>query len=174
MEETGQDGVLTAPTGNASTAIIQSLRPISFFSWRSCSLLSAPLVSRLDTSIRTHSPKNTAWITCRRKHSHQTQQLDGDERSSSGCNLHHVIKHRRRYRTSTEMDVTSGEEACAPPPPPPPCGSLTCHPADVRMELWMSQSSPPEKLMKLLPHTQTSSRLPTFLMSTHLISHNPT
>lgn len=55
---------LTAPTGKASTAIIQSLRPTSFLSWRSCSLVSPAFVSRLDTSIRTHRPKNTAWITC--------------------------------------------------------------------------------------------------------------
>lgn len=57
---------LTAPTGKASTAIIQSLRPISFLSCRSCSLLSAPFVNRLDTSIRTHTPKNTAWMTYER------------------------------------------------------------------------------------------------------------
>lgn len=74
---------LTAPTGNASTAIIQSLRPISFFSCRSCSLLSAPLVSRLDTSIRTHSPKNTAWITCRRK--------QGDEETLHSHGFREVI-----------------------------------------------------------------------------------
>lgn len=53
----------TAPTGKASTAIIQSLRPISFLSCRSCSLVAPPFVSRLDTSMRTHTPKNTAWIT---------------------------------------------------------------------------------------------------------------
>lgn len=64
---------LTAPIGKASTAIIQSLRPISFLSCRSCSLLSPPFVSRLDTSIRTHSPKNTAWITCGERETDRTE-----------------------------------------------------------------------------------------------------
>lgn len=55
--------ILTAPTGKASTAIIQSLRLLIFLSWRSCSLVSPPFVSRLDTSMRTHRLKKTAWIT---------------------------------------------------------------------------------------------------------------
>lgn len=55
--------VLTTPTGKASTAIIQSRRPISFRSCLSCSTLAVPFIKRLERSVRTHTPKNTAWMT---------------------------------------------------------------------------------------------------------------
>ncbi len=88
---------LTAPTGKASTAIIQSLRPISFLSCRSCSLLSLPLVSRLDTSIRTHNPKNTAWITCRETDTGRVQRARS--------------QHTHSHKTNTSKRGGGGHEA---------------------------------------------------------------
>lgn len=53
----------TTPTGKARTAIIQSRSPMSFFSCLSCSILALPFVNRLERSVKTQTPKNTAWMT---------------------------------------------------------------------------------------------------------------